>query len=50
MQREMFYDRKFAASLEAAGQAGEGGGEAGGGLDLGGDTGGGLDLGGDTGG
>ena len=63
MQREMFFDKKFAASLEAAGQApeasgGEGGGlgdlgggeEAGGGLDLGGDTGGDLDLGGEAGG
>ena len=60
MQREMFYDKKFAASLESAGQApaaGEAGG--GGGLeDLGGDTGddaggdlgGDLDLGGDAGG
>ena len=50
MQREMFYDKKFAASLESAGQApAAGGGDAGGGLDLGGDTGGGgLDLGGDT--
>ena len=48
MQREMFFDRKFMANLEAAGQAPEG--EGGGGeLDLGGDdTGGGeLDLGGD---
>jgi len=43
MQREMFYDRKFAADLEAAGQGPEAGG--GGGLaDLGGDEGGG-DLG-----
>ena len=62
MQREMFYDKKFTASLEAASQApaeggGDaggggldlGGGDAGGGLDLGGDTGGGLDLGGDAG-
>lgn len=50
MQREMFYDKKFAASLEAAAQPpAEGGGDAGGGLgDLGGgDAGGGLDLGGD---
>jgi len=66
MQREMFFDKKFAASLEAAsqpsaeggGDAGGGlgdlggGGDAGGGLDLGGgdDAGGGLDLGGDAGG
>lgn len=55
MQREMFFDKKFAAGLEAAAQPpAEGGGDAGGGLgDLGGgDTGGGLgDLGGgDTGG
>jgi hypothetical protein len=66
MQREMFFDKKFGASLEAAasgdaggGDAGGGGlgdlgggGDAGGGLDLGGgdDTGGGLDLGGDAGG
>ena len=56
MQREMFYDKKFAAGLEAAGQTpAEGGGaDAGGGLgdlgDLGGDEGGGdLDLGGDAG-
>jgi len=49
MQREMFYDKKFAASLESAGQAPAAGGDTGGGLDLGGDTGGGgLDLGGDT--
>jgi len=48
MQREMFFDRKFAANLEAVGQPAEGGGDAGGGLDLGGgDSGGGLDLGGD---
>ena len=50
MQREMFYDRKLAASLEAAGQPAESGGDGGGGLgDLGGgDTGGDLgDLGGD---
>jgi len=46
MQREMFYDKKFAANLEGAGQADAGGGDTGGGLgDLGG--GGGLDLGGD---
>jgi len=44
MQREMFHDRKFLASLEAAGQPpGEGGGD----LDIGGDAGGDLDLGGD---
>jgi hypothetical protein len=64
MQREMFYDKKFAANLEAAATAGAGGGDggggglgdlgggddAGGGLDLGGDdAGGGLDLGGDAG-
>jgi hypothetical protein len=55
MQREMFYDRKMAASLEAAGQppAEGGGGDlgdlGGGDLDLGGDTGGDLDLGGDAG-
>ena len=49
MQREMFYDRKFGASLEAAGQAPAAGGDSGGGLDLGTDTGGGdLDLGADT--
>ena len=50
MQREMFFDKKFAASLEAASQppAEGGGGDAGGGLDMGGgDSGGGLDLGGD---
>jgi hypothetical protein len=56
MQREMFFDKKFGASLEAAasGDAGEGlgGGDAGGGLaDLGGDDAGGeLDLGGEAGG
>jgi len=52
MQREMFYDKKFGASLEAAAQPpAEGGGDAGGGLgDLGGGGGGDLDLGGDTGG
>ena len=64
MQREMFFDKKFGASLEAAAQGGEageagggglgdlGGDEAGGGLgDLGGDDAGGdLDLGGDAGG
>ena len=54
MQREMFTDKKFMASLEGAGQADSGGGAASGGggdLDLGGDSGGGdLDLGGDTGG
>jgi len=52
MQREMYTDKKFMASLEGAGQADEGGGGAGGGggdLDLGGDAGGDLDLGGDTG-
>ena len=42
-EEEMFYDAKFNASLEAAGQAAEGG--EGGGMDLGGE--GGLDLGGD---
>jgi hypothetical protein len=50
MQREMFYDKKFLANLEAAAQPAEGGagGGGGGGLDLGGgDSGGGLDLGGD---
>jgi hypothetical protein len=49
MQREMFFDKKFAANLEAAAQPAEGGGDAGGGLgDIGGgDSGGGLDLGGD---
>ena len=58
MQREMFFDKKFSASLEAAGQAPEGdagglgglGGEGGGDLDLGGEGGGDLDLGGDAGG
>jgi len=47
MQREMFYDRKFMAGLEAAGQAPEATG-GGGDLDLGGDDTGGdeLDLGG----
>ena len=57
MQREMFTDKKFMASLEGAGQADAGGASGGGGagdLDLGGDSGGGsggdLDLGGDTGG
>ena len=59
MQREMFYDRKFAANLEAAASGGaEGGDTGGGGLgDLGGDDdagglgdlGGDLDLGGDAG-
>ena len=53
MQREMYTDKKFMASLEAAGQAGEGEGDLGGGgggdLDLGGDAGGDLDLGGDLG-
>ncbi len=46
MQREMFHDRKFLASLEAAG-AGDAAADAGGGGlgDLGGDTGGDLDLG-----
>ena len=47
MQREMFYDRKLNASLEAAGQAPEGGTGGGG---LGGDTGRWFTLGGDTGG
>jgi hypothetical protein len=49
MQREMFTDKKFMASLESAGQASEAGADgAGGGLgDLGG--GGGADLGGDLG-
>lgn len=48
MQREMFFDRKFMADLEVAGQVPEGGG-GGGDLDLGGDEAGGdeLDLGGD---
>ena len=53
MEREMFYDKKFNAKIEAAGGEGAdaGGGDLGGGdLDLGGDTGGDLDLGGDTGG
>ena len=53
MQREMFFDKKFAASLEAAAQAPSGGSDTSGGLgDLGGgDTAGGRgDLGGDTGG
>ena len=58
MQREMFFDRKFSASLEAAGQPAEGGeggglgdlGGGGGDLDLGGEGGGDLDLGGDAGG
>ena len=59
MQREMFFDKKFSASLEAAGQPAEGGeggglgdlGGEGGDLDLGGGEGGGdLDLGGDAGG
>jgi hypothetical protein len=51
MQREMFYDSKFTASLESAGEAPEAGGEPGGDLDLGGDDAGGdLDLGGDEGG
>lgn len=46
MQREMYHDRKFAANLEAAGQAPEGGAGGGGGLgDLGGGEGGGGDLG-----
>ena len=45
MQREMFYDKKFAASLEAAGEAPAEGGDAGGGLgDLGGDDAGGGDM------
>ena len=50
MQREMFFDKKFAASLEAAGQAPEPGGGGGIGLDGGDDFGGGeepdLDMGG----
>jgi len=58
MQREMFYDKKFMAALEAAAQPpAEGGGDLGGDLgggDLGGDLGGGdlggEDLGGDLGG
>ena len=50
MQREMFYDKKFMGSLEAAGQPAEGAGEAGGlGGDLGDELGGG-DLGDDLGG
>jgi hypothetical protein len=55
MQREMFYDRKFAANLEAAASGGEGEagtddlGGGGGGLGDLGDTGGDLDLGGDAG-
>jgi len=50
MQREMYYDRKFMGSLEAAGKPPEGGGEAGGGLgaDLGDDLG--DDLGAELGG
>ncbi len=44
MQREMYFDKKFMASLEAAAAGGAAGGDAGGGLDLGGDAGGG-DLG-----
>ena len=59
-QREMFFDKKFAAKLEAAASGGEAGEDAGGGgglaggLDdlgggLGGDTGGDTDLGGDLG-
>ena len=51
MQREMFFDKKFTASLEASVSGGDG--DKGGGLgDLGGDTGGGGlgDLGGDLGG
>jgi hypothetical protein len=49
MQREMFFDKKFEASLEAAAQPAEGGDDAGGGGlgDLGGDDLGGGDLGGD---
>ena len=54
IQREMFYDSKLSAAIEAAGEAPEAGDAGGGGeLDLGGDdTGGGdeLDLGGDEGG
>ena len=64
MQREMFYDKKFATALEAAASGDAGGGDAGGDeggglgdLGLGGDEGGDeggdlgdLDLGGDTGG
>jgi len=51
-QREMFYDRKQDASLQAVAEAqAAGAAGGGGGLDLGGDTGGGdLDLGGDAGG
>ena len=45
MQREMFFDKKFAASLEAAGGAPGEGDAPGGDLDLGGDDE--LDLGGD---
>jgi len=49
MEREMFYDRKLAASLEAVGQPpeGAGGGDLGDLDDLGGDDAGDLDLGGD---
>ena len=49
IQREMFYDSKLNAAIEAAGEAPEGGDAGGGGdLDLGGDEGGDdLDLGGD---
>ena len=52
IQREMFYDSKLNAAIEAAGEAPEGGDAGGGGdLDLGGDEGGDdLDLGGDEGG
>ena len=48
MQREMFHDRKFAAALEASGEAPKEGGGLGGDLggDTGGDTGPDLDLGG----
>jgi hypothetical protein len=53
-QREMFFDKKFTAALEASATedaAAAGGGDDAGGLDLGGgDAGGGLDLGGDAGG
>ncbi len=35
-QREMFFDKKFAATLEAAASGDAGGGDAGGGDDLGG--------------
>ena len=45
MQREMFFDKKFAAELEAVGQPPGEGGDLG--SDLGGDLGGDLDLGGD---